>query len=89
MATLGGGGNSYRNGTHRGSLKVDRPLPVNSNPKTSVKSKPFSSSGPRRNSTGSIGATTGAAKDDAGGEPVFFFFGLCWLVQEFEILVLG
>ncbi|KAF5478398.1 hypothetical protein F2P56_004960 [Juglans regia] len=64
MATSGGG--SYRNGTHRSSLKVDRPLSMNSNPKTSVKSKPLSSSGPRRSSTGSIGAATGAAKDDAG-----------------------
>ncbi|KAG7953286.1 hypothetical protein I3843_12G101900 [Carya illinoinensis] len=61
-----GGGSSYRNGTYRGSLKVDRPLSVNSNPKTSVKPKPFSSSGPRRSSTGSIGASTGAACDDAG-----------------------
>ncbi|KAG7956794.1 hypothetical protein I3843_11G141400 [Carya illinoinensis] len=60
MATSGGG--SYRNGTHRNSLKVDRPFSMNSNPKTSVKSKPLSSSGPRRSSTGSIGA----AKDDAG-----------------------
>ncbi|KAF5460779.1 hypothetical protein F2P56_020621 [Juglans regia] len=65
MATSGGG-SSYRNGTHRGSLKVDRPLSVNSNPKTSVKSKPFSSSGPRRSSTGSIVSSTGAANDDAG-----------------------
>lgn len=69
-----GGGSSYRNGTYRGSLKVDRPLSVNSNPKTSVKPKPFSSSGPRRSSTGSIGASTGAACDDAGGEVVWFFF---------------
>ncbi|KAG6685225.1 hypothetical protein I3842_12G101300 [Carya illinoinensis] len=61
-----GGGSSYRNGTYRGSLKGDRPLSVNSNPKTSVKPKPFSSSGPRRSSTGSIGASTGAACDDAG-----------------------
>ncbi|KAG6636940.1 kinesin-like protein KIN-UA isoform X1 [Carya illinoinensis] len=60
MATSGGG--SYRNGTHRNSLKVDRPFSMNSNPKTSVKSKPLSSSGLRRSSTGSIGA----AKDDAG-----------------------
>ncbi|XP_040990212.1 kinesin-like protein KIN-UA isoform X2 [Juglans microcarpa x Juglans regia] len=65
MATSGGG-SSYRNGTPRGSLKVDRPLSVNSNPKTSVKSKPFSSSGPRRSSTGSIVSSTGAANDDAG-----------------------
>ncbi|KAG2681377.1 hypothetical protein I3760_11G141700 [Carya illinoinensis] len=49
MATSGGG--SYRNGTHRNSLKVDRPFSMNSNPKTSVKSKPLSSSGPRRSST--------------------------------------
>ncbi|KAG6688825.1 hypothetical protein I3842_11G144200 [Carya illinoinensis] len=49
MATSGGG--SYRNGTHRNSLKVDRPFSMNSNPKTSVKSKPLSSSGLRRSST--------------------------------------
>ncbi|KAE8055178.1 hypothetical protein FH972_012039 [Carpinus fangiana] len=64
MATSGGG--NYRNGTYRSSLKVDKPLSLNSNPKSSVKSKPVPSSGPRRNSTGSLGAATGAAKDDAG-----------------------
>ncbi|KAJ7944824.1 Kinesin-like protein [Quillaja saponaria] len=64
MATAGG--NSYRNGTHRNSLKVDRPLSVNSNPKTSIKSKPLPVSGQRRSSTGSINGTTGASKDDAG-----------------------
>jgi kinesin family protein 5 len=66
MATSGGG--NYRNGTYRSSLKVDKPLSLNSNPKSSVKSKPVQSSGPRRNSTGSLGAATGAAKDEAGGE---------------------
>lgn len=81
MATSGGG--SYRNGTHRNSLKVDRPFSMNSNPKTSVKSKPLSSSGLRRSSTGSIGA----AKDDAGGEFLRFFLSL--LLEKFEILVLG
>ncbi|PON57433.1 Kinesin-like protein [Parasponia andersonii] len=63
------GGYNYRNGTQRSSLKVDRPLSVNSNPKSSsVKSKPLSASGGvRRSSTGSIGAApAAAAKDDAG-----------------------
>ncbi|PON92880.1 Kinesin-like protein [Trema orientale] len=63
------GGYNYRNGTQRSSLKVDRPLSVNSNPKSSsVKSKPLSASGGvRRSSTGSIGASPVAgAKDDAG-----------------------
>jgi len=71
MATSGGG--NHRNGTYRSSLKVDKPLALNSNSKSSVKSKPLSSSGPRRNSTGSLGAATGAAKDDAGGEFVVGF----------------
>ncbi|EXC17833.1 Armadillo repeat-containing kinesin-like protein 3 [Morus notabilis] len=63
MAASGGGFN-YRNGTQRSSLKVDRPLSVNSNPKNSVKSKPLSSSAVvRRNSTGSIAASP---KDDTG-----------------------
>lgn len=53
MAASGGGYN-YRNGNQRSSLKVDKPLSVNSNPKNSLKSKPLSSSGGvvRRNSTG-------------------------------------
>ncbi|GMY30131.1 kinesin-like protein KIN-UA [Fagus crenata] len=61
MATSGG---NYRNGTHKSSMKVDRSLSLNSNPKPSVKSKSLPSSGPRRNSTGSLAG--GAAKDDAG-----------------------
>lgn len=65
MATSGG--YNYRNGTQKGSLKVDKPLSVNSNPKSSVKSKPLSASGVRRSSTGSIGGSPAAAKDDAGG----------------------
>ncbi|KAK7822062.1 kinesin-like protein kin-ua [Quercus suber] len=62
MATSGGG--NYRNGTHKSSMKVDRSLSLNSNPKSSVKSKSLPSSGPRRNSTGSLAG--GAAKDNAG-----------------------
>lgn len=87
MATSGGA--NYRNGTHRSSLKVDRPLSVNSNPKSSLKSKTLSSSGPRRNSTGSLGASTGAAKDDAGGRFVRGFSCLCWLKNLKKILSLG
>ncbi|KAF3448430.1 hypothetical protein FNV43_RR09143 [Rhamnella rubrinervis] len=64
MATSGG--YNYRNGTQRSSLKVDRPLSVNSNPKAAVKSKSLPASGLRRNSTGSLGGVTGASKDDAG-----------------------
>ncbi|XP_048320249.2 kinesin-like protein KIN-UA isoform X1 [Ziziphus jujuba] len=64
MATSGG--YNYRNGTQRGSLKVDKPLSVNSNTKSVVKSKPLSASGVRRNSTGSLGGATGPPKDDAG-----------------------
>ncbi|KAL5552222.1 hypothetical protein UlMin_002398 [Ulmus minor] len=60
------GGYNYRNGTQRSSLKVDRPLSVNSNPKPPAKSKSLSASGPRRSSTGSIGNGATAAKDDAG-----------------------
>lgn len=70
MATSGGG--NYRNGTHKSSMKVDRSLSLNSNPKPSVKSKSLPSSGPRRNSTGSLAG--GAAKDNAGGEFCGFYF---------------
>ncbi|KAA8521939.1 hypothetical protein F0562_012747 [Nyssa sinensis] len=70
MANTGGG---YRNGTQKGALKVDRPLSLNSNPKStssSFKSKLSSAapaaSGVRRSSTGSLGGSTGASKDDAG-----------------------
>ena len=70
MATSGGG--NYRNGTHKSSMKVDRSLSLNSNPKPSVKSKALPSSGPRRNSTGSLAG--GAAKDNAGGEFCGFYF---------------
>lgn len=70
----GGGGFNYRNGTQRSSLKVDRPLPVNSNPKNSVKSKPLSSSAVvRRNSTGSIAASP---KNDTGGSFLSYFIYL-------------
>ncbi|XP_028785370.1 kinesin-like protein KIN-UA isoform X1 [Neltuma alba] len=67
MATSGGS-NVVRNGTHnyRSSLKPDRPLSANSNPKNHVKSKPLSSTGQRRNSTGTIGGSSAASKDDAG-----------------------
>ena len=67
------GGYNYRNGSQRGSLKVDRPLSVNSNPKTTLKSKPLSSSssGPRRSSTGSIAGSHSASKDDSAGGLVF------------------
>ncbi|KAJ9706747.1 hypothetical protein PVL29_001961 [Vitis rotundifolia] len=63
MAASGG----YRNGTHKGNMKVDRLVSLSSATKSSsLKSKPSpaspASSGLRRNSTGSVGG----AKDDAG-----------------------
>lgn len=62
------GGHNYRDATQRSSVKVDRPLSANSNPKSSVKSKPLLP--PRRNSTGSIGGgATGAASKDNTGVP--------------------
>ncbi|KAM2624627.1 hypothetical protein TB1_031583 [Malus domestica] len=66
------GGYNYRDGGQRGALRVDRPLSVNSNPKSSVKSKSLPGSGPRRNSTGSTGGGGGsagaaAAKNDNTG----------------------
>ncbi|KAM5572700.1 kinesin-like protein KIN-UA [Rosa sericea] len=65
------GGYNYRDATtQRSSFKVDRPLSVNSNPKSAVKSKPLLP--PRRNSTGSIGggaAAAGAASKDNTGVP--------------------
>ncbi|KAL6182062.1 hypothetical protein ACLB2K_043485 [Fragaria x ananassa] len=63
------GGYNYRDATtQRGSVKVDRPLSVNSNPKSSVKSKPLVP--PRRNSTGSVaGGGAGAASKDNTGVP--------------------
>ncbi|KAG8659350.1 kinesin-like protein KIN-UA isoform X2 [Manihot esculenta] len=71
MAATGFG--NYRNGTQssRTSLgssnKVDKPLSVYSNPKNpSLKSKSLNSSGLRKSAPGSLGAATGAAKDDAG-----------------------
>ncbi|KAF8380413.1 hypothetical protein HHK36_027899 [Tetracentron sinense] len=66
----------YRNGTAKGAVKVERPLSVNSNFKSSsVKSKPAltSASGLRRSSSGSLGASAGAAKDDAGALDVLLF----------------
>ena len=76
MATSAGVNN--RNGTHRTSLKVDshRPLSVNSNPKPHVKSKSLPPTGQRRNSTGSLGNSTAASKDDAGGQFVHSSFCL-------------
>ncbi|XP_054810704.1 kinesin-like protein KIN-UA isoform X2 [Prosopis cineraria] len=66
MATSGG--SNVRNGTHsyRTSLKSDRPLSANTNPKNHVKSKALSSTGQRRNSTGTIGSASAASKDDVG-----------------------
>lgn len=66
MATSGG--SNVRNGTHsyRNSLKSDRPLSANTNPKNHVKSKALSSTGQRRNSTGTIGSASAASKDDVG-----------------------
>lgn len=62
------GGHNYRDATQRSSVKVDRPLSANSNPKSYVKSKPLLP--PRRNSTGSIGSgATGAASKDNTGVP--------------------
>lgn len=78
MAASGG---FNRNGTQRNSLKLDKPLSVNSNPKSSLKSKPLSSSGVRRSSTGSMGASPAAAKDDSGG---WFLLFLLFLVQEYD-----
>ncbi|KAJ4951227.1 hypothetical protein NE237_028059 [Protea cynaroides] len=60
----------YRNGTTKGTLKLDKSLSVNSNVKSSsFKSKPVPSpshaSGLRRSSSGSLGSP-GAVKYDAG-----------------------
>ncbi|KAL6986104.1 hypothetical protein U1Q18_019471 [Sarracenia purpurea var. burkii] len=59
---------SYRNGTQKGAVKLDRILSLNSNPKSassSFKSKSSAaSSGLRRSSTGSLGG--GSSKDNAG-----------------------
>ncbi|XP_057479065.1 kinesin-like protein KIN-UB isoform X2 [Actinidia eriantha] len=62
---------AFRNGTQKGALKLDRPLSINSNPKSSPSSSfssPSSSSfksksGVRRNSVGSLPGVP--AKDDA------------------------
>ncbi|GFS34264.1 armadillo repeat kinesin 3 [Actinidia rufa] len=67
MASTG----AFRNGTQKGALKFDRPLSINSNPKSSPSSSfssPSSSSfkskpGVRRNSVGSLPGVP--AKDDA------------------------
>ncbi|KAA8522301.1 hypothetical protein F0562_012974 [Nyssa sinensis] len=70
MSNTGGG---YRNGVQKGTVKVDRPLSLNSNPKStssSFKSKTSlaapTASGVRRSSTGSLGGSIGASKGDAG-----------------------
>ncbi|XWS38476.1 hypothetical protein CRYUN_Cryun19dG0134600 [Craigia yunnanensis] len=76
---MASGGENYRNGTHRNSLKgttttaTDRPLSVNSNPsKPALKNKSLSlvgsSPGLRKSTPGSLGG--GTAKDDAGEESV-------------------
>ncbi|BBH03231.1 Armadillo/beta-catenin repeat family protein / kinesin motor family protein [Prunus dulcis] len=46
IAMAASGGYNYRDGTQRSSHKVDRPLSLNSNPKSSVKSKALPASGP-------------------------------------------
>ncbi|XP_031391886.1 kinesin-like protein KIN-UA isoform X2 [Punica granatum] len=61
-------GSNYRNGAPRSSPRVvdssGRPLSVNHNPKSSLKSKP---SGIRKSSPASLGGgSAGAAKDDGG-----------------------
>lgn len=82
MATFGA--YNYRNGAQRSSLKVDRPISVNPNPKSVVKSKLLPTSGLRRNSTGSLGSATGASKDNAGGWFMSFFcMDVCYLCISF------
>lgn len=53
----------YRNGASKGTVKVERPLSVNSNIKSSnIKSKPppsYHASGLRRSSPGSLGGSAG------------------------------
>ncbi|KAM2008558.1 hypothetical protein ACFX1R_004195 [Malus domestica] len=70
------GGYNYRDGSQRGALRVDRPLSVNSNPKSSVKFKSLPVSGPRRNSTGSTGGGgaigAAASKNDNTGREEFW-----------------
>ncbi|XAR55008.1 Plus-end-directed kinesin ATPase [Bertholletia excelsa] len=59
---------AYRNGIQKGSVKLDRPLSLNSNNKSasssSFRSKPSAAAAGRRHSTGSLGG--GSGKDDAG-----------------------
>ncbi|XP_010277407.1 PREDICTED: kinesin-like protein KIN-UB isoform X1 [Nelumbo nucifera] len=60
----------YRNGSAKGGVKVDRPLSVNSNIRSSsIKSKPspspYNSHGLRRSSPGSLGGSAGPVKDDS------------------------
>ncbi|XP_077235572.1 kinesin-like protein KIN-UB [Tasmannia lanceolata] len=57
---------SYRNGTTKSSLKVDRPLSLNSNIKPSIKPKPSLNSGLRRSTAGSLGVAPAGGKEDAG-----------------------
>ncbi|XP_057500359.1 kinesin-like protein KIN-UB [Actinidia eriantha] len=64
MASGGGGGSGYRNGVHKATVKVDRPLsaPSNLRASSSFKSKcPPPAAAVRRGSHSSFG---GAAKDD-------------------------
>ncbi|XP_052211329.1 kinesin-like protein KIN-UB [Diospyros lotus] len=65
---------AYRNGVQKGALKLDRPLSLNSNPKSSPSSSSSSSSlkskpgsGPRRSSTGSIGSGGSSSGKDVAG----------------------
>ena len=71
MASGGGGGSGgggYRNGVHKATVKVDRPLsaPSNLRGSSSFKSKcPPTAAAVRRGSHSSFG---GAAKDDDSGQ---------------------
>lgn len=56
---------AYRNGAQKGGVKLDRPLSLYTNPKSSYKSKPLlTDAGPRRNSTCSAGGAS--TKDNLG-----------------------
>ncbi|KAK4740832.1 hypothetical protein SAY87_024420 [Trapa incisa] len=63
-------GSSFRNGAHRSSLRVDnngRPLSMNQNPKSSLKTKALQGSGTRKSSPAALGGgSAGSLKDDGG-----------------------